>query len=219
MKLKYQIDLQQYSLQKFKRDLRTRQMIPSRLILKDDIESRFKALEDQGITNLKELIDALGTKDKIATFSQASGLTSEYLTLIKREARSYQSNPVRLDKLPGVQQEYLHKLGEAGIKNTRQLFNTAWGETEREQLAHNCGIPSDILDELISLSDLSRVYGVGPVFARMIYDVGITSLKEFITYSAEDFIRIYEDQTKKKADFGINEIQFSLQLARELERV
>jgi hypothetical protein len=73
------------------------------------------------------------------------------------------------------------------------------------------------LAELVCLSDLSRIYGVGPVFARMIYDVGIKSVKDFVEYSAEDFIRIYEEKEQKKADFGINEIQFSLNLAKELD--
>ena len=69
----------------------------------------------------------------------------------------------------------------------------------------------------VSLSDLSRIYGVGPVFARIIYDVGIRSVREFVECTAEDFVRIYEEKEHKKADFGVNEIQFSLELAKELD--
>jgi len=84
-------------------------------------------------------------------------------------------------------------------------------------LSKETGIPKEVLNELVGLSDLSRIYGVGPVFARLIYDVGIRSVKEFVECTAEDFIRIYEEQTQKKADFGVGEIQFSLELAKELE--
>jgi len=35
----------------------------------------------------------------------------------------------------------------------------------------------EILNELVCLSDLARVYGVGPVFARMIDDVGMKTIK------------------------------------------
>ena len=73
------------------------------------------------------------------------------------------------------------------------------------------------MDELVGLSDLSKVYGVGPVFARMIYDVGIHSIRDFVRYTAEKYIEIYEIQTQKKADFCINEIEFSLELAIALE--
>ena len=64
---------------------------------------------------------------------------------------------------------------------------------------------------------LDKQYGVGPVFARIIFDVGIKSVKSFINYKAEEFINIYENKTKKKADFGVNDINFSIELAKELE--
>jgi len=214
---RYQIDLEKYSLQKFKRSLQSRDMIPSRVSLKDDVDARFGKLESCWITNLKELIDALKTKQRIEQFSQETTLTIEYLTLLNREAKSYLSKPIRLDKFPGVRTEYLKRLDDVGIRNTRQLFVEAQDKSRRERLSKETGIPIDILNQLVGLSDLSRLYGVGPVFARMIYDVGIRSVAEFVEYTAEDFIRIYEEQTRKKADFGIGEIEFSLELAKELD--
>ena len=47
-----------------------------------------------------------------------------------------------------------------------------------------------------------RAYGVGPVFARIIFDMDIKSIKEFVENTAEDIIRIYEEKEQKKADFG-----------------
>ena len=70
---------------------------------------------------------------------------------------------------------------------------------------------------MASKSDLARLYGVGTVFARMIYDVGIRSVKTFIQYDAEEFVSLYEKATHKKADFSVNDINFSLELAKELE--
>lgn len=217
MSKRYQIDLEKYSLQKFKNSLQSREMIPSRISLKDDLDTRFRILENCGIVNLKELIDRLKTKEKIEQFSQETHLSIQYLTLLNREAKSYLSKPIRLDKFPGVQKEYLNQLEEEGIHNTRQIFLEAQEKSEREQWSKEIGIPKEALNELIGLSDLSRIYGVGPVFARLIYDVGIRSVKEFVAYTAEDFIRIYEEQTQKKADFGVGEIQFSLELAKELD--
>ena len=97
------------------------------------------------------------------------------------------------------------------------LFNEAKGINERERLSQKTEIPIEIMDELVCLSDLARAYGVGPVSARMIYDVGIQSIKEFVQYTAEEIIRIYEEKEGKKADFGVNEIQFSLDLAKRLD--
>ncbi|MBW2364984.1 MAG: DUF4332 domain-containing protein [Deltaproteobacteria bacterium] len=214
---KYHLNTEKYSLRKFKDNLKSRDMIPSRISLKDDLDERFEILEINSIANLKELIDVLKTKPKIELFSKETGLTIEYLTLLKREANSYLPNPVRLDKFPGVQTKYIDRLEAEGIKNSRQLFNEAKDKSERERISQRTEIPIEILNELVCLSDLTRAYGVGPVFARMIYDVGIKSIKEFIENTAEGFIRIYEEKEQKKADFGANEIQFSLRLAKELD--
>ena len=78
------------------------------------------------------------------------------------------------------------------------------------------GISFDKLQEIYSLSDLVRLYGVGPVFAKIIHEVGISSVKKFATVSGEDFIRIYEEKLKRKADFSAGDIDFSIELAREL---
>ncbi len=217
MNERYQIDLEKYSLQKFRASLQSREMIPSRTSLKDDLDTRFRILENCGIANLKELIDRLKTKQKIEQFSQETSLSIHYLTLLKREAKSYLSKPIRLDKFSGVQTEHLDRLEDKGIRNTRQLFLQAQNKSGRERLSKETWIPKEALNELVGLSDLVRIYGVGPVFARLIYDVGIRSVKEFIEYTARDFIRIYEEQTRKKADFGVGEIQFSLELAKELD--
>jgi predicted flap endonuclease-1-like 5' DNA nuclease len=218
MKDHYHIDLTKYSLNKFKHSLQTRALIPSRLSLKDDLDARFSILEDHGITNLKELIDALKTKPKIEQFSKETGLSIDYLTLLRREANSYLPNPTRLDKFPGVGAQDLEKLAALGIVNTRQLLKETKTKEQREHLSQGTEIPLERVNEIVSLSDLSRVYGVGPVFARLIYDVGIHSIEEFVGYTAEEFIRIYEEQTHKKADFGVGEIQFSLELAKELDQ-
>ena len=213
----YQIDLENYSLGKFKENIESREMIPSRMILKNEIDRPFAALEKASITNLKELIDRLKTKDKIEQFSKETGLSVEYLTILKREAKSYLPSPVRLNKFPGVDAQHIGRLETEGIKNSRHLFDRAAGKEERFQLARKSGVPLKELDELICLSDLARAYGVGPVFARMLYDVDIKTIEEFIGHTAGEIIRIYEEKEGKKADFGENEIQFSLELAKELD--
>ncbi|KPA15565.1 hypothetical protein MHK_004225, partial [Candidatus Magnetomorum sp. HK-1] len=77
--------------------------------------------------------------------------------------------------------------------------------SSKEQLSQLSGTSIERLNEFASLSDLAILYGVGPVFARIIFDVGIKSVKSFINYKAEEFINIYENKTKKKADFGVND--------------
>ena len=66
---RYHIDLGDYSLGRFRNDLETRYVTPSRASLKEDIPERFARIEAQGITNLGQLCDVLKTKKKLADFS------------------------------------------------------------------------------------------------------------------------------------------------------
>jgi hypothetical protein len=213
---RYHIDTTQFSLHRFKENLAGRDMIPSRVRLKDALDDRFKVLEEHGLRNLRDLLDTLKTKSKIEKFSQVTGLSVEYLTLLNREAKSYLPKPVRLDKFPGIEPEVLERLDVIGVRNSRHLFNQFGDERQREELAGKTDIPSDALHELIGLADLARAYGVGPVFARLIFDAGIHSMKDFIEVTPEEFIQLYEKKNQKKADFSVADIQFSLDLARGL---
>lgn len=216
MSEQYYIDFNSYTLEKLKDSLAGREMIPSRVILKEKLNERFQQLKKCGVTTLSELIKALKSKDKIAAFSKESGLTEEYLTILKREASSYQPNPIALTKFPDVDQEACAKLAAVGIKNTKHLFTEAKVKYDIQSVVEKSGAPKASVEELVGLSDIGRLYGVGPVFARMIYDTGVTSVEEFVKYSGDEFVALYEKQTNKKADFSSADIKFSLEIAREL---
>jgi hypothetical protein len=177
MKEQYHIDLEKYVLQRFKKSLQKRDMIPSRVILKEKIEERFAIISSNGIKNLKALIDTLKSKQKIEIFSKKTNLSIDYLTILKREANSYLPNPINLKKFPGTDSKDIEILEELGIKNTKQLFSKVKIDGEINQLSQLSSISIERLNELASLSDLARLYGIGPVFARIIYDVGIKSVK------------------------------------------
>ncbi len=194
-------------------------MIPSRVILKEKIDDRFKVLSKNGIEHLHHLITYLKTKQKIETFSNQSGLSIEYLTILKREAGSYLPKPVKLDKFPDVDLKSVTILELAGIKHTKHLFDRTNEKEKFNLLLTSTGIDKPCLEELKALSDLVRIYGVGPVFARIIYDVGVRSVETFKGMTAKSFIQIYEDKMNKKADFGENDISFSIELANQLDKI
>jgi len=216
MKQKYHLDLEKYSLKKLKQNIQKRDMIPSRIILKENIEKRFKILGSYDIKTVKALIDLLKTKPKIEAFSKKASLSIEYLTILKREANSYHPNPVNLKKFSGIDTRTIDALEEIGIKNTKQFYNKVNIGEGTSLISQKTGVSLDKLNELASLSDLARLYGVGPVFAGLIFNAGIDSIESFNKYSAEEVIKIYENKTNKKADFSENDINFSIDLAKEL---
>lgn len=89
------------------------------------------------------------------------------------------ARPFPLSDFPGIPFEYTELLKSRGIRNTKDLFEKVQTEEQQAELSQDTGIPEYRLKELSSLCDLSRITGVGAVFARVVYEAGIRSTREF----------------------------------------
>jgi hypothetical protein len=214
----YTLDPNHISLERFRQLTRDRQMIPSRVELQEEMEKRFKALSKMGISDLGELISTLGSKSKVEVFSQQSGLPVDYLVLLKREAGSYLARPFPLSNFPGIPFEYTEVLKSKGIKTSRDLFEKVQSPAQRSQISKETGIPVARLEELWALCDLSRITGVGGVFARVVYEAGIRSVKEFAETQANShylkYMAVIEKFGYSAGHFSEGDIQFCIDYAR-----
>jgi len=181
----YYINPKKYSLDRLQKSLESRDMIPSRIILKDDLRPCFEKLRKAGVKNLKQLQTALRSKPKINDFARAIDLSPEYLNLLRREVNSYFPSPVNLSRFIGVQGEVVFKLEQLGIKNSKHLFEVSSDEVHLSTLLSENGLTQADVSELISLADLSRLYGVGPTFAGILYGAGIDSVRTLMNYTGE----------------------------------
>lgn len=175
----YTLDPGTFNLKRFFDLTRDRKMLPGRVMLQKNMEENYALLTAFGINNLADLLRLLGSKEKIERFSIQSGLDSPYLVLLKREAGSYLARPFPLSSFPGVPFEYTELLKSRGIRNTRDFFEFAQTDMQRKEMASITGIPEARLKELFVLCDLSRITGVGGSMARMVYEAGIRSTREF----------------------------------------
>ena len=216
MKSSYHIDPKEFTLQYLEENLLSRELIPSRKSLTEGIQAKFKLLRGEGIQTLDDLIGRLKNKKGMEEISIQTGISLDYLTLLRREANSYLPNPVALSKFPGIDRNVISILAENGIKNSRHMYEKACTESDRKQLSERIGLKNEVLKELVGLSDLVRAYGVGPVFARILFDTGIHSIQELIQYTSEEIIMLYEDTFHQKADFSLRDMNFSLEIARAL---
>lgn len=213
MKTSYHIDSSQISLEYFKNDLLNRELIPSRKPLKENLEENLSLLEGLGLTTLDLLLSALKNKIKVKELSQRTGIKEDYLTLLRREANSYFPNPVPIHTFPGVSSQTAQQLSGLGINNSKQLFEHSKGGKDLAALVSASGIQPEKLERLSGLADLVRAYGVGPVFADLLYNGGIRSLQDFLSHTPEEIIDLYQKNLKKKADFTISDLKFSQALA------
>ncbi|NQT60888.1 MAG: DUF4332 domain-containing protein [Bacteroidetes bacterium] len=214
---KYYIDAGNFGLEKFRLSLESRVLIPSRMLLKEDLKARFHILESEGLHNLEDLLTALKSKSKVVDFSERTGLPVEYLTILKREAGSYFPNPIPLHKFSGIDNDVMVKLDSVGIRNSKQLFDQTVTNEKIKNIVTSTGLSDTELTPVMGLCDLSRLYGVGPVFAGILYNIGIDSVRSFVFHSAAEIVQMYEDVEQKRADFTEKDIQFALEVAQDLD--
>lgn len=219
----YHLDLTQFSLAHFRQILETREVLPGRKVLKEQLPERFAQLEQLGLTNLHELLAALKTPPRLAQIAAATGLPVDYLTILRREANSYLPKPFNLAEIPEVDPTAVERLAGLGLKNTQQLFARVHTPAGRLELAQAADLPLAAVVELAGLADLARISGVGPVFARLFYAAGVRSLADLEASQPEPlFARLHAINAAKqytKIMATLKDVVYCIDFARILPKV
>ena len=221
--MEYGVDLKKLSCREYLNILKNQNLLPGRRLLLEDIDERFRRLEDAGIAGAAQLQKSLGTPAKLSALSQQTGIPAEYLTVLKRELNSLVPKPVNISDFPGVPEDTAAKLAALGIRSSQDLFNSTAGFSEIPALASRAGIPDAQAQELCILCDLARVSGVGPVFARLLMQSGIRSAAEIARSEAgnllERFNRVNDAAHAVNVRLGLKDMQFCIDYARLLAQM
>jgi len=214
----YSIDPAMISLEEFRKLTAGRKMLPGRVSLQEQMEERFGILKGSGIEDLEDLLSLLGSKSKIEAYADRTGLSIDYLVLLKREAGSYLARPFPLSNFPGIPYEYVEILKSRGIKNTKDLFEQVQTEQQQAWLAESTRIPVYRLKELFTLCDLSRITGVGGIFARVVYEAGIRSTVEFaqteLSTQLSSYRAVIEKYEYAAGKLGEEDISYGINYAK-----
>ncbi len=202
----YTMDLTRLPLQAYKELLKTQNLLPGRRVLWESIDEKFACISREGIADVAQLKKRLNTPEKIATFAAATGIPSEYLTILKREAGSLEQKPVLISDFPGVQPGLVSALREKGVKTSKDFYESGFMEP----------------GELYSLCDLVRINGVGAVAARAFYEAGYRAAADVANANAADMLKkvtaVNEEEGYYKAKLGEKDMQFCIDFARVLGR-
>ena len=204
--MEYNLDLDRLSVQEYKDLLKQQNLLPGRRILWQDIDKNFALFESKGIKSVADLKKSLSTPKRITAFATESGLSEEYLVILRREIGSLEQKPVPLLEFPGINASLLEKLAESGLRTSKEYWDQK----------------PDISDELFCLCDLVRINGVGPVAARAFYEAGYHSASEVAAadagYMLEKVSAVNEAHHYYKAKLGIKDMQFCIDFALLLEK-
>jgi len=214
----FTLDPYRISMERFYKLTASKHLIPSRVMLLEMIEERFGILKNLGVGNLGELLKILKSKQRLQAFASKSEIPPSYLVLLKREAGSYLARPFPLSDFPGIPYEYVEVLKSKGIRHTREFFESAQTREQQQGLSHHTGIPMVRLQELFALSDLSRITGIGGVFARIVYEAGVKSVEQFALTRAVDqyekYMAIIRMHKYPAGHFDEEDIQYCIDYAK-----
>ena len=89
---------------------------------------------------------------------------------------------------------------------------------QQAELSAITGIPAYRLKELFSLCDLSRITGVGGIFARVLYEAGIRSPEEYSLNDAASTLKRCREVIDKygyaAGKLGEKDVQYGINYAR-----
>lgn len=220
--MSYHIDLTAITLEDYREKLRTADLLPSRMILKDDIDRIFAVFQSLGLSNVEDLRKALNGKKKLQDFASESGLSEDYLTILIREIRSLQPKPNKLSDFPGTPLEAVERLAETGIKHTAHLYEYVQTPTDRASLAARTGVDEGEILRLARLTDLSRIRWVNHTFAFVLLEAGYGCAAQV---AGADPAQVYEDvkrlNDRRKiynAHIGLHDMVLCVAAAKEVPR-
>ena len=218
--MSYYIDLKSISLDQYKSKLKSDDLIPSRMILKERIDERFNYLKNIGITNVHELQQMLKNKDKKAELSETDCFSEDYLTILLREINSIHPKPNKIGDFLEISPDAVSKLEEAGIKDTLKLYVEIKTPDKRKKLSMATGIDDGEILKLTKLTDLSRVKWVGATFARVLFNTGFDTVEKLSEANYEDLynkiIQLNKEKNLYKGNIGLNDMKLCVNAAKEV---
>ena len=216
----YYLDFSQISLNQYINILRKADLVPSRRILLEDINSNFAKLEALGLSTLGKVFNALKTKAKLLDTVKDSGLDEDYLTILIREVKSTRPKPNRIKDFPSMSPDVAQRLSDLGIRNTKHFYENCLSAGKRQALAESTQIDIKLVNDITQLSDLSRIKWVNHTFAYMLLETGYESVTDVAGASAdrlhEDINRINQEKNFYKGHIGLRDIKRCIESAKLL---
>ncbi len=98
----YYPDFTRLSLDKIVRRFSGADLIPSQIPLLEGLEEKLRALRSAGLGTLEDLVRALRSKEGPAAVAAGTGISEDYLVVLRRTVEAFRPKPVRIRDYPGI---------------------------------------------------------------------------------------------------------------------
>jgi hypothetical protein len=208
----YYIDLSKISLDDLKNKIKSSDLLPSQLILKQGIDEKFKVLEEFDIKNMDELKGKLKNKRNIKELSKGTSIKTEYLTILRRYVNSFHPPPRKIRDFPALSHETVDKLIKAGINTTPQLYERTFKKELRDDLKTELEISDEEILFLTKLADVSRLKYVSPIYATLIvysdYDTAQKIRNADYNNFYKQLVKINENKKLYKGRINLKDVKY-----------
>lgn len=216
----FYIDLKNISIDKYKKILKSADLLPSRKILKANIDDIFDTIKKQEIENVDELRRGLRNKNKLQEFSKKSGISEDYLKILIRETNSYRQKPNKIKDFPGLSENVILKLEDLGIRNSLQIFDKILTPQSRNEISSQTGISEHEISKLAKLTDLSRIRWVNHTFAYVLLEAGYDTAEKVAGANFkelyEEVIKLNEERGIYKGHIGLHDMKLCVEVAKDV---
>lgn len=216
----YYIDLSKIDLISFKEKLKIADLLPSRVLLKENIDEIFSEFLKLKFSNLTDLKVILSNKKNFTDLLKNQVFNETYLKVLLREINSMHPTPNKITDIPGLNPKSVAILEKIGLKDTFKLYDHIRTEENRLKLQKTTGLKTVEITELMHLTDLSRIKWGSAIFVRMLYDLGYDSANKV---ADSDHSVLYENIKKInvqnqyfKGNIGKHDIKLFVESASEV---
>lgn len=217
----YYIDLKSISIDKYKEVLKSADLLPSRMILKENTNENLDKLKNHNFQNLDDLQKALKDKSKLHELSKQFGISERFLEVLRAEINGYLQKPNRIKDFSCVNEDIILRLEKSGLKDTLKLYGEVLTREKRDELSKKTGIHEKDIMQLTKLTDLSRIRWVNHTFAYVLLEAGYDTAKKVAN---ADYKKMYEtikqlNEERKiyNAHIGVNDMKLCVESAKSLD--
>ncbi len=219
----YYLNIENLSLEQYKQKIATSYLPPSRKILKENLDERFKSLLNAGFKNVSELRNALNNKKRLLELqNDLKGLSLDYLKILRRELNSLFPKPVSFHEFQCLPDGVSDVLKKNGIENTLQLYSKVFTKQDRIALKEKLSVSNQEILKITSLCDLSRLKWVGATFACMLFELDFCTVKKISVSDPEilheSINKLNKEQNIFKGHIGLNDIRILIHEAKYLSQ-
>lgn len=147
----------------------------------------------------------------------------QYTRLLREERTKKTRRIFPIKDFLDINQDYVKKLAEIGIKNVEDMLNAGKTKKQREQLAKQLNIPEEAILELVKLSDLTRLGYVKAKLTRLYYNSGLDSPIKIANFEPDELHAFFKKFIEESKWNGMipnpKDLIVNVNSARKLEKI